>query len=359
MKKTPLYHVHKEMGAKMMEFSGWLMPVQYEGIRAEHLAVRNSVGVFDISHMGEIEITGEDSLNFCQFITTNDVKKLKQFQAQYTFLCNESGGFIDDVILYKFSDERFLFCVNASNCEKVFHWLCKYNKDYDVNITDRSLVCSLVAIQGPDSPKLLEDVLNGVATGLKKFCFTNFKWQNSELIIARTGYTGEDGFEIFLPWDICEKFWKIVIDKGVKYGIKPCGLGCRDTLRIEMGYSLYGHEIDEETNPVEAGLLRYVKLEKGDFIGSEALRSFIDNGVSKKLIGFSMIDPGIPRHGYEIIKGQEPIGNVTSGTMSPSIGKSIGMGYVDIQHSLEDEIEIQIRKNKRKAKQHSLPFYTN
>ena len=358
MKKTALNSIHKELGAKMVEFAGWEMPVQYEGVRKEHLAVRQSAGLFDVSHMGEIEIRGKDAINFCQWITTNDVNKISNFQAQYTLLCNHEGGVVDDVIIYKFSDELFLFCVNASNSAKDYEWIKKEEGKFDVEVLDRSSKYSQIAIQGPDSKTILSECLGADLGNIKKFRFETIKWNGNDLIVARTGYTGEEGFEIFLPWDGAPLLWNGLMEAGKEYGIKPCGLGARDTLRIDMGYSLYGHEIDEDINPVQAGLGRYVKMDTDNFLGKEALRKALDEGLSQKLAGFEMIDPGIPRQGYQIFKNGTFLGNVTSGTLSPSLEKSIGLGYLNSNVKNKDRIQIQIRDTLREAEIVSIPFYS-
>jgi len=357
MKKTALNSIHKELGAKMVEFAGWSMPVQYEGVRKEHRAVRQSAGLFDVSHMGEIEIRGKDAINFCQWITTNDVNKVANFQAQYTLLCNHEGGVVDDVIIYKFSDELFLVCVNASNSAKDFEWIKGESGNFDVEVLDRSLEYSQIAIQGPNSKSILSECIDADLDNIKKFRFETFKWKGADLIVARTGYTGEEGFEIFLPWDGAPLLWNGLMEAGKEYSIKPCGLGARDTLRIDMGYSLYGHEIDEDINPLQAGLGRYVKMDTDNFIGKDALSKALDEGLSQKLVGFEMIDRGIPRQGYQIFKNGTFIGNVTSGTLSPSLEKSIGLGYLNSSVKNDDRIQIQIRDTLREAEIVGLPLY--
>jgi len=345
------------MGAKTVEFAGWEMPVEYAGIREEHLAVRNRAGLFDISHMGEIEIRGRDAVSFCQWITTNDVSKLKEFQAQYTLFCNHRGGVVDDVIVYKFSDEYLFICVNAVNTEKDYEWVKSLRNGFNVEILNKSFEFSQLALQGPNSQDILNEVLGRGLSALKRFCFQLTSWNGIDIIVARTGYTGEDGFEVFLPWNSALHLWNEILEKGKPHGTEPCGLGARDTLRIEMGYPLYGHEIDEDTNPLEAGLGRFIKGEKGDFIGKGALFKAIEKGLKRKLMGLEMIERGIPRQGYGILKDDVMVGTVTSGTLSPSLEKPIGMGYLrtDIEFD-NNEVEIEIRKNRRKAKIVSIPF---
>ena len=356
MNRTALYHVHKELRAKTVEFAGWEMPVEYAGLKEEHLAVRNRAGLFDISHMGEIEVRGKDADSFCQRVTTNDIGKLKNFQAQYGFFCNPNGGVVDDVITYKFSDDRFFICVNAVNTEKDYEWVKSLKNGFNVELSNRSLEFSQLALQGPNSETILNEVLRKNFSSLKRFYCETENWNGIDLIVARTGYTGEEGFEIFLPWDRAEVLWNEILHKGRSYGVQLCGLGARDTLRIEMGYPLYGHEIDENINPVEAGLSRYVKIDKGDFIGKEAIVNAVERGLKKKLVGLEMVERGIPRQGYDILKDGIPLGNVTSGTLSPSLEKPIAMGYLRTDMESGNEVEIDIRKNRRKAKIVSIPF---
>jgi aminomethyltransferase len=357
MKKTALNSIHKELGAKMVEFAEWKMPVQYEGVRQEHLAVRKSAGLFDVSHMGEIEVKGIDAIKFCQWVTTNDAKKVQNFQAQYTLLCNNEGGVVDDVIIYKFSDEHFLFCVNASNSDKDYAWIKKEENNFDVVVSDKSSQYSQIAIQGPDSKTILSEALGENLDSIKKFRFEMINWNGYDMIVARTGYTGEEGFEIFLPWDGAPALWKSLMEMGREFQIKPCGLAARDTLRIEMGYPLYGHEIDEDINPLEAGLERYIKLDGDDFIGKAALLKSLDAGLKNELVGFELLERGIPREGYSIFKNGTFLGNVTSGTLSPSLEKSIGLGYLSIKAN-DDRIQIQIRDTFRDAKIVNTPFYS-
>ena len=357
MKKTALNSIHKELRAKMVEFAGWEMPVQYEGLRKEHLAVRNSAGLFDVSHMGEIEVRGKDAIAFTQWVTTNDVSKVSDFQAQYTLLCNNEGGVVDDIIIYKFSDEHFMYCVNASNSDKDFEWIKKEEGKFDVEVTDKSSEYSQIAIQGPDSKVILASAIDTNLDDIKRFRFEIVSWNEIDLIIARTGYTGEEGFEIFLPWNGAPSLWNEIMDAGSEYNIKPCGLGARDTLRIEMGYSLYGHEIDEDINPLEAGLGRYIKMDNDDFLGKKALLESLESGLTSELVGFEMIDRGIPRQGYGIFKNGSFLGNVTSGTLSPSLEKSIGLGYLNNRVESDDKIQIQIRDTLREAEIVSIPFY--
>lgn len=357
MRKTALYEIHKELGARIVEFAGWNMPVQYEGVREEHFAVREAAGLFDVSHMGEIEVSGKDAAAFCQWITTNDVSSMDICQAQYTIFCNHGGGVVDDVILYKLSDEKFLFCVNAANTAKDLEWVMNSKRGYDVEIADKSGEFSQLALQGPRSERILSETLGEDFSRLKRFRFTIIEWKGAQLLVARTGYTGEDGFEIFLPWDRGPELWNGIMETGKSYDIKPCGLGSRDTLRLEMGYSLYGHEIDEDINPLEAGLGRYVKMENGDFLGKDALVKALEAGLKNKIVGFEMIDRGIPRQGYGIFKNGAFLGNVTSGTFSPCLEKPIGMGYLKNEVYINENIQVEIRNKMREAETVNIPFY--
>ncbi len=356
MRKTALYDIHKENNAKIVDFAGWQMPVVYSGIRDEHLSVRQGVGIFDVSHMGEIRIKGAQALGFCQYITTNNLKSVKDNQAQYTLLCDEGGCVVDDIIIYRIGNDEYFLCVNAANTKKDFEWINSLSKDYNIHVVDESLNYSQIAVQGPNSRELLKKILGSELDLIRKFYFIFLKWNGSLLTVARTGYTGEEGYEIFLPWDRGPQFWKKLFEEGVQFGITPCGLGARDTLRLEMGYSLYGFEIDKDINPLESGLDRYVKLEGDDFVGKKALAEYQKSGIKRKLISFEMVDKGIPRNGYPIFVNDDLAGYVTSGTLSPSLGKSIGLGLVKSDSLNSGEIQVKIRNNMRKAKIVSLPF---
>lgn len=357
MKRTAVYPIHKRLGARIVEFAGWEMPVQYRGVREEHLAVRRDAGIFDVSHMGEIEIRGNDAGEFCQSITTNDVYDIGDFQAQYTLYCNHKGGVVDDVILYRLTEENYLFCVNASNTEKDYEWIIGARDDFDVEIKNRSYEFSQIALQGSRSEDILSACVGVDLSPLMRFRFQKTAWNGIELLIARTGYTGEDGFEIFLPWDKGPELWEKLMETGEPFGIEPCGLGARDTLRIEMGYSLYGHEINEDINPFEAGLGRYVKMNAGGFIGKAALEKALAEGIKHRICGVEMIDRGIPREGYGVYIDGELLGKVTSGTLSPSLEKSIGMAYLTGEVNIGDRIQVGIRNTYRVARVVDMPFY--
>ncbi|MDA2918616.1 glycine cleavage system aminomethyltransferase GcvT [Desulfobacterota bacterium AH_259_B03_O07] len=357
MRHTALYPVHKQLGARLVEFADWEMPIQYSGVKNEHMAVRTSAGLFDVSHMGEIEIKGREAGSFCQWLTTNDINRLHNYEAQYTLILNQSGGVIDDVIIYRFSEENFLLCVNAINTVKVYDWMESIEKDFEADVQNRSFEFSQLALQGPDSERILDEIIEVDFSNLRRFRFLLTRWREIDLVIARTGYTGEDGFEIFIPWESAPELWSAILNHKNQNDILPCGLGSRDTLRIEMGYPLYGHEIDEDINPIEAGLSRYVKIEKGDFIGKSSILNVYESGPKRKLYGFEMIDRGIPRQGYPVLKGDIMLSSVTSGTLSPSLDKSIGMALLNSEMEIGDEINIEIRGTNRTAKIISVPFY--
>ena len=357
MKKTALYDIHKENNAKIVDFAGWQMPVVYTGIREEHLAVRKSAGLFDVSHMGEILVKGKDALSFCQYLTTNDLNRVEINQAQYSILCNEAGGVVDDALIYKINDDEYLFCINASNTDKDFDWMLENSLNFNVGVHNVSSLYSQLALQGPKSIDLLRKMVGSEVELIRRFYFKDIKWNGFNLIVARTGYTGEEGFELYLPWDKGPELWGDIQEEGKRFGLLLCGLGSRDTLRLEMGFSLYGFEIDEDISPLEAGLDKFVKLEKGSFIGKEKLKDSVKTGLKRKLAAFEMIDKGLPRNGYEIYLKDTIVGYVTSGTLSPSLGKSIGLGIVKSGSIEYEEFLIDIRNNKRAAKIVSLPFY--
>ncbi|HHZ98296.1 MAG TPA: glycine cleavage system aminomethyltransferase GcvT [Candidatus Marinimicrobia bacterium] len=358
-KRTFLYDYHLSLGAKMVPFGGFEMPVQYSGIIDEHTSVREAVGLFDLSHMGEFVISGRGASSFLQRVTTNNVATIQTDQAQYTAICNENGGIIDDCVLYRFSD-HYLLVVNASNIEKDLGWL-ESNLQGEVSLKDRSDDFSLVAVQGPKSLELLSKVVNNTqdVRSLPFYWHCQSVVAGIEVICARTGYTGELGYEIYVDGGEAEPVWDILLEEGASLGVKPVGLGARDTLRLEMKYCLYGNDIDEKTNPIEAGLGWITKLEKGDFIGKAAIAKVQSNGPERKLIGFELLDRGIARHGYSAMFNGNTIGSVTSGTHSPTLGKSIGMAYVDSSHaSTGSELKIDIRGKVMPAKVVKTPFWT-
>ncbi|NIP39678.1 MAG: glycine cleavage system aminomethyltransferase GcvT [Candidatus Dadabacteria bacterium] len=360
MKKTALYENHKKSGAKIVEFEGWMMPVQYEGLRKEHLAVRSAVGIFDVSHMGEIEVIGADAREFCQKLTSNNINKIVTGQAQYSVMCSHSGGAVDDVISYMLSEDHFLICVNAANTDKDYKWISQIKNEFkfESEVINKSTEYSQIAVQGPQSKELLIKIFGEEMAAIKRFRFEKIEWNATRAIVARTGYTGEDGFEVFLPWGTGPALWDELIKQGQGFGLKECGLGCRDTLRLEMGYPLYGNELNDTTNPVESGLGFFVKHddEDNDFVGEEAIIKQIDKGLKSKLVGFEMTDRGIARHGYNITSNSEVVGVVTSGTHSPSLDKSIGMGLIS-NNCDEKNLCVDIRDKYRKIEIVDIPFY--
>lgn len=352
-KKTPLYNEHVSLKGKIVNYAGWLLPVQYEGLVPEHNAVRNAAGIFDVSHMGSIFVRGKDAKDYLNYLVTNDISKLSQKQIIYTFMCYPDGGVIDDFLVYKYDDEEYLLVVNAANLDKDLKWLSDKKGDYEVEIDNVSDNTCILALQGPSAEKILQKVIDIDLSQVKPFRFEeDVKVDGVEAMVSRTGYTGEDGFEIFVANKDLVQVWRKLLDAGDEFGIKPTGLGSRDTLRFEAALPLYGNELSKDINPLEAGFKFFVDLKKeGDFIGKESLLEQWENGLERKLVGFEMVDRGIPREGYEIYKGDEKIGHVTTGYMSPTLGKSIGNGLISIDESeLENEIEILIRKRKAKAK---------
>ncbi|MFQ5585437.1 MAG: glycine cleavage system aminomethyltransferase GcvT [Thermodesulfobacteriota bacterium] len=357
VKKTPLHAVHLKLGARMVPFAGWEMPVHYTGLMEEHGTVRTRCGIFDVSHMGEIEVRGPRALEAVQQLTTNDASRLIDGQVQYTLICNDKGGVIDDVTLYRFSDERFVFCVNASNTEKAFHWM-KEKTGSLADVTDMSDRVGQIAVQGPLSEDLLQPIVDRELAPLRFYRFLEGAVGGVRTVISRTGYTGEDGFEIYCKTEETEAVWQAIMESGRDWGICPVGLGPRDTLRLEMGYPLYGNELDEETTPLEAGLDRFVRLDKLDFIGKESLVRQRREGTEKKLVGLELHERGVPRQGYPIIKEGALIGEITSGTFSPSLERAIALGYVRTPFALPHlDAEVEIRKRRVKVRVVEPPFY--
>lgn len=358
MKDTALTEIHKALGAKMVPFAGYNMPVQYEGVNAEHETVRNSVGVFDVSHMGEFLITGPNALDLIQKVTSNDASKLTNGKAQYSCLPNADGGIVDDLIVYRLEEEKYLLVVNASNIEKDWNWISSHN-DVGAEMRDLSEDYSLLAIQGPKAVEAMQSLSSHDLSAISFYNFIVGDFAGIEhVIISATGYTGSGGFEIYCKNSEVEQIWNKVLEAGADYGIKPIGLAARDTLRLEMGYCLYGNDIDDTTSPIEAGLGWITKFTK-KFVNSKALRAQKKSGPERKLVAFELQDRGIPRKGYDIVDGNgNKLGEVTSGTMSPSMGIGIGLGYVPtVFTDVGSNIHIQIRKNRVPAKVVKLPFY--
>lgn len=361
-KRTPLYREHVKLDAKLIDFGGFEMPVQYTGIKQEHTAVREKAGLFDVSHMGEFFVKGPEALNLIQKITINDASKLVPGKAQYTAMCYEHGGIVDDLLVYRLTDEEYMLVVNASNIEKDWKWISGQNS-MGAEIENRSDNIALLALQGPRSVEILQKLTDSDVSGIKFYTFeTGSVDGEPDVIISATGYTGEKGFELYIDTAKADagKIWSNVMEAGEEYGLEPAGLGARDTLRLEMGLALYGNDITRETNPLEAGLGWLTKLEKEGFVGREALLEVKKNGLSRKLTGF-VIDEGrnVPRSGYKICDSDgNEIGFVTSGTQSISLNKGIGMGYIAIDHAKEGEkVWIQIRKKEVEATVTKPPFY--
>lgn len=361
LQKTPLYDVYSEYGAKTIDFGGWDMPVQFSGIKEEHEAVRTKAGIFDVSHMGEVTVKGNDSLDFLQKLLTNDFSKLKDGGAMYTAMCYENGGVVDDLLVYKIADGDYLLVVNAANAEKDYNWL-KEHATGDVEIENVSDEYALIAIQGPKAQSVLQKISKN--TDLSDIGFFKFKsdvdLNGAKALVSRTGYTGEDGFEIYCRPEDAKKIWSDLLESGKDEGVVPCGLGSRDTLRFEAGLALYGQELSPEISPLEAGLGFAVKVNKdADFIGKEALANQKENGVPRKLAGIEMLDRGIPRTGYRVLSGDKEIGHVTSGTQSPTLKKNVGLILIDSDYNeVGNEVEVEVRKKRLKAKIVKTPFYT-
>ncbi len=358
LKRTPLYERHLALGARLVEFSGWEMPVQYSSILDEHRAVRTRAGLFDVSHMGEFKIEGPDSLAFLQYLVPNDVSHLAIHQALYTQLCLPNGGTIDDLIIYYLAENHYMMVVNAGNIDKDFAWVEQQAKIFDVQVFNQSDTTALLALQGPEAQAILQPLADVDLSTIRYYHCEPGVVDGINCIISRTGYTGEDGFELYCaPVDVVT-LWNDLLAAGKERGLLPAGLGARDTLRIEAGYCLYGHELDEQTNPLEAGLGWTVKLNKGEFIGRDALLKVKEEGPKRKLIGIEMIERGISRAGYTIYENDQQIGSLTSGAPGPALNKNIGIGYVEASHAVVgNTVQIDIRGKRTAAQIVALPFY--
>ena len=357
MKKTKFYDIHVKNGAKIVEFAGYQMPIQYSSIIAEHKTVRTSVGVFDVSHMGEVFIRGDEALDFVQEITINDASKLNDGRVQYSAMCYEDGGIVDDLLVYRISKNKFMLVINGANIEKDVNWM-KGNNKFDVEVDDQSDNYSLLAIQGPDSRKTLQKICD-TNLDIEYYHFFDAKVAGVEMIVSRTGYTGELGYEIYFKGDekIAGDVWNKLFDAGKEFNIKPIGLAARDSLRLEMGFCLYGNDIDKTTNPLEAGLGWITKLKKESFIGKEALLKVKENGLKRKLVPISTSEKVFPRHGYGLSVSGKKIGTVTSGTVSPVLDKAISLGYVDAEYAFEGaSVNFMIRGKEVPANVVTLPF---
>ena len=363
LRKTPLNVMHRRMGAKMVDFGGWDMPVEYSGLIAEHLAVRTGVGLFDVSHMGDIQLRGPGSLDAVQHISMNDASKLREGQAHYSAMLYPQGTFVDDVIVHKLSDNDYLIVINAGTREKDFHWVKSNVQRFDCHANDYSDYYTQLAIQGPKAAETLAKLTKVDLSAIKGYWF---KWGTvcglANTLVARTGYTGEDGFEIYVPSDVAtsERVWNEVLEAGKEFGILPCGLGARNTLRLESAMSLYEHEISDKMNVYEAHLDRFLKLEKGPFIGSEALKTILaEGGPTKKLVGLEMMERGIARDGYPVVDAAgKKMGAVTSGSPAPFLKKNIALAYLPTELAVVDgEVAVEVRGNPVKARIVPTPFY--
>ena len=358
LKNTALTDVHQGLGAKMVPFAGYLMPVSYEGINAEHETVRKGVGVFDVSHMGEFIFKGPQALDLIQRVTSNDAAKLVDGKVQYSCMPNDAGGIVDDLLVYRIDEKTYMLVVNASNIDKDWNWIRKFNSS-NVEMHNISDQTSLLAVQGPKAVDALQPLTEMDLRGMEYYSFAKGKFAGVDnVLVSATGYTGAGGFEIYVENAHAKKIWDAIFECGKPFGIKPIGLGARDTLRLEMGFCLYGNDIDDTTSPIEAGLGWITKFTK-EFTNSSELKMQKEKGVALKLVGFEMVDRGIPRHNYEIVNASgEKIGHVTSGTQSPSLQKAIGMGYVRTEFAKEGtEIFIPVRDKQLKAKVVKVPFW--
>lgn len=358
MKRTPLYEKHVAAGGKIIDFGGWELPVQYSSILEEHTNVRSKAGLFDVSHMGEIIVEGSSAEKFVQKLVTNDITKAVNHQIVYSPMCYSHGGVVDDLLVYKFNEQKYLLVVNASNTEKDYEWI-KENLIEDVNVENVSSEYAQLAIQGPKAEKILQKITDYDLSTIKFFTFKQgLNLQGIRGIVSRTGYTGEDGFEIYVNALDALQIWDILLEKGQEEGILPIGLGARDTLRFEAGLPLYGHEISQDISPLEAGLSIFVKLNKESFIGQETLKKQKEEGLTRKLVGLEMIDRGIPRHGYIVQSEGKEIGFISTGSYSPSFKKNLGIALIKSEYAVEgNEVEVLIRNRSMNARVTKLPFY--
>ncbi len=360
LKHTPLHDAHVRAGAKLVEFAGWRMPVQYSGVIEEHRAVRSAAGLFDVSHMGEIRVSGAGAERFLQRMTPNDVAKLRPGRAHYSSLLTEEGTYIDDLLVYSLGEGRYLLVVNASNADGDHRWLADHleaGAAGDLELADVSGDYALLALQGPAATEVLQGLTDVALAEIKRYGFAEGRVNGGDAIVSRTGYTGEDGFELYVAPRDAEALWEALLEAGRPAGLLPAGLGARDTLRLEAAMALYGHEIDRTTTPFEAGLGWTVKLEKGDFVGRQALVEHREAGLARRLVGFEVTGRGIARHGHEVVAGGETVGSVTSGTWSPTFEKALGMAYVPAELA-ETGARLEIRgKRSLEATVVDLPFY--
>lgn len=370
LKRTSLFEEHQRLGGRLIDFGGWELPVQYSGVMDEHRACRSAAGLFDVSHMGEVHVEGAHAEAYLNFLVSNNVSKLAIGQAQYTVMCHESGGIVDDLVIYRRAKDRFLVVVNAANTDKDFkhmiyvkdRWTSQHpGREEDLQVTDESSNYSQIALQGPQAATILSKITSLPLEPIKTYWFAETTLlKQIPVIIGRTGYTGEDGFEIYSSWKAGPEIWRALVEAGTPLGLKPCGLGARDTLRLEMKYPLYGNELSDDTHPLEAGLSWVVKFDKGDFLGRAALLKAKEAGLKRQLVGIRLLGKGIPRHGYALFSedGSQRIGELTSGTQAPSLNLPIGIGYVDLAHGkIGSRLSVEIRGTQIPAEVVATPFY--
>ena len=358
LKATPLLGLHKELGAKLVPFVGWNMPIQFAGVLSEHICVRERVGLFDVSHMGEIEVKGKDAKKFLQFLLSNNVEKMFDGSILYSLMCYETGGVVDDLLAYRFSENHYFLCVNASNSDKDYDWIARHASSFNVNIKNISSETSQLALQGPDAKNVLQSLCDISLDDLSYYNFRKGMVNNVESLISRTGYTGEDGFELYLSPEKVSEVFRSLMEQGRSYGIQPIGLGARDTLRIEMGYPLYGNEIDNNPTPLDAGLGWVIKFDKGEFLGRGSLLKQKEQGsLRRKLVGLKLLTRGVPRAHYQVFKNGESVGEVTSGTFSPTLNTGVGLCYVSSEYSdIGNHLDVKIRDQLVATEVIQLPF---
>ena len=358
LKATPLLGLHKELGAKLVPFVGWNMPIQFAGVLSEHICVRERVGLFDVSHMGEIEVKGKDAKKFLQFLLSNNVEKMFDGSILYSLMCYETGGVVDDLLAYRFSENHYFLCVNASNSDKDYDWIARHASSFNVNIKNTSSETSQLALQGPDAKNVLQSLCDISLDDLSYYNFRKGMVNNVESLISRTGYTGEDGFELYLSPEKVSEVFRSLMEQGRSYGIQPIGLGARDTLRIEMGYPLYGNEIDNNPTPLDAGLGWVIKFDKGEFLGRGSLLKQKEQGSPRrKLVGVKLLTRGVPRAHYQVLKNGESVGEVTSGTFSPTLNTGVGLCYVSSEYSdIGNHLDMKIRDQLVATEVIQLPF---
>ena len=358
LKTTPLLDLHKELGAKLVPFAGWNMPIQFAGVLSEHTCVRERVGLFDVSHMGEIEVKGKDAKNFLQFLLSNNVEKMFDGSILYSLMCYETGGVVDDLLAYRFSENHYFLCVNASNSDKDYDWIARHASSFNVNIKNTSSETSQLALQGPDAKNVLQSLCDISLDDLSYYNFRKGMVNNVESLISRTGYTGEDGFELYLSPEKVSEVFRSLMEQGRSYGVQPIGLGARDTLRIEMGYPLYGNEIDNNPTPLDAGLGWVIKFDKGEFLGRGSLLKQKEQGSPRrKLVGLKLLTRGVPRAHYQVFKNGESVGEVTSGTFSPTLNTGVGLCYVSSEYSdIGNHLDVKIRDQLVATEVIQLPF---